>query len=146
MDGEQEIPDGDLLWRWVSTENPRMMRYDSVTNEVLGPSSAAFKPHDDGTSVYIRRILDECGVGPTGISDDPQNSVWELETKSIRDQELDVVPDAWPQDIPSPEHPRNAGHALIVGWEMLGRKQIDKKAQALSRAASCVYHPAERPS
>ncbi|NEC47527.1 hypothetical protein G3I18_02850 [Actinospica acidiphila] len=144
MSEEQGIADGDYLWRWVTTENPQMMRYDSVTNEQLGPSSAAFKPHEDGTSVYVRRILDDYDVGPAGISDNPQNSVWELEAKKIREQELDVIPDAWPQGIPNPNHPRNAAHALIVGWDDLSRKQVDKKAKALARLASCVFHPPKR--
>ncbi|GGO47560.1 hypothetical protein [Streptomyces lasiicapitis] len=144
MSEEQEIPGGDLLWRRVNIKQPCMMRYDSVTQEELGPSSAAFKPHDDGTSVYVRRILDECEVGLAEVSENSHDSIWELESKSVRDQDLDVISDAWPQDVPDPGHLRNAAHALIVGWEGLGRKQVDKKAKALARLASCVHHPEKR--
>ncbi|WP_141689522.1 hypothetical protein [Streptomyces sp. DI166] len=141
MSEEQEILDGDLLWRRVNTKVPSMIRRDSVTQEELGPSSAAFKPHDDGTSVYVRRILDEHRVEPTGLSEDPHDSIWELEVKGVRDQDLDVVPDPWPPDVPEPEHPRHAAHALIVGWQGLSQNQIGKKAKELARQASCVHHP-----
>ncbi|WP_406353180.1 hypothetical protein [Streptomyces sp. NBC_00658] len=146
MSGEQEILDGDLLLRRVNVKLPNMMRRDSLTHEELGPSSAAFKPHDNGTSVYVRSILDDHRVELTGVSENPHDSIWELEAKSVRDQELEVIPDPWPSDVPEPEHPRNAAHALIVGWRGLSQNQVSKKAGVLARQASCVYQPVKQPS
>ncbi|MFI6282095.1 hypothetical protein [Streptomyces sp. NPDC050988] len=141
MSGEQEILDGDLLLRRVNVKQPNMMRRDSDTDEELGPSSAAFKPHKDGTSVYVRRILDERCVEPAGVSENPHDSIWELEAKTVRDQELEVVPDPWPPGVPDSEHARHAAHALIVGWQGLSQKQVGRKARDLARLASCVHHP-----
>jgi hypothetical protein len=50
---------------------------------------------------------------------------------------LDVRDDPWPQDIPESQHPRNAAHALIVGWAGLSKK-IERQ-RALTRLPSLEF-------
>jgi len=52
---------------------------------------------------------------------------------------LGAQPDPWPSDIPDPEHPRNAAHALIVGWEGLTKSARKERQRALASLPSLRF-------
>jgi hypothetical protein len=56
---------------------------------------------------------------------------------------LGVVLDLYPQDVPDPEHPRYAAHALITGVLELGKKPKSRAQRGLAAYAArrCVYMP-----
>ncbi|WP_329334162.1 hypothetical protein OG866_12215 [Streptomyces sp. NBC_00663] len=142
MHEEQDVPGEESLWRRVSVTNPHMMRRDTVTEEER-PTSAAFKPkpHEDGTSVYVRGLLHEMDLDAAAVIVKSDDSVWEVTVKDIQDVNLDVRLDLWPQDIENAEHLRNGAHALIVGWDGWTKGQISSAARALAKVAVCVYRP-----
>jgi hypothetical protein len=115
-----------------------MVAIDQVTG-VRRPSSGAFKPDSDGVSVYRRSLLDRDGLGPEDVMTSPRNIVVGLEVGDVRSIGLGTWNDPWPTDIPDPDHPRNAAHALITGLEHLGRKARLRRQQALVAVPSLKF-------
>jgi hypothetical protein len=52
---------------------------------------------------------------------------------------LDVIPDPWPRDVPDAVHRRNEAHALITGWEGLGKNVRLRAQRALSTLDSLFW-------
>jgi hypothetical protein len=125
-----DIPNDEEVLRRLSDSGPSMIAMDLVTGE-RRPTSGAFKPDDDGISVYRRSLLELAGLGPQHVVRTPLNVVVGVQVKDLRDIELDVRDDPWPSDIDEAEHPRNAAHALITGLETLGKNQRRRKQKAL---------------
>jgi hypothetical protein len=115
-----------------------MVAVDQATGE-RRPTSGAFKPDDDGVSVYQQSVLRAHGLGPADLVRSSLNLVVEVLAGDLRTIDLDVRPDPWPGDTDDPGHPRNAAHALIVGMERLGKKARLNKQRALVRLASIRF-------
>jgi hypothetical protein len=115
-----------------------MIAVDLKTQE-RRPTSGAFKPDSDGVSVYRKSKLDAAGLTANDLVRAPQNMVISLGVGEVRTlAQLGVRDDAWPEEIADPSHPRNAAHALIVGWNGLS------KAQRLERQRSLTQLPSLR--
>ncbi len=133
------IPDDDSVYRRLSDSSPNMVSEDSLTGE-RRPSSGAFMPDDDGVSVYRESKLQEAGLGAADVVRSPLNLVVSIEVGDVRSvPPLGVWDDPWPQGIDEPEHPRNAAHALIVGWEGLSRNQSRERQRALTKLPSLRF-------
>jgi hypothetical protein len=115
-----------------------MVAFDQVTGR-RRPSSGAFQPDDDGISVYRDAILRSNGLSPDDIRKFPWNLVVGVGVADLRTIALDVRDDPWPTDIDEPDHPRNAAHALIVGFTGLSRNERRKRQQALVQLASVDF-------
>ena len=81
--------------------------------------------------MYRRGLLEQNGLGPEDVITGPRNLVVGVEVGDVRSIGLGAWNDPWPSDIPDPEHPRNAAHALITGLEHLGKKARLRRQQAL---------------
>jgi hypothetical protein len=103
-------------------------------------SSGAFKPRtdEDGVSVYRRAVLQTSGLGSHDLIFRVSDRVASLAQEAIYSQKLRVEPDPWPHDAQDRDHPKNAAHALIVGWQCLGKKAKINKARALAQAAELL--------
>ncbi|MDX2702165.1 hypothetical protein PV350_04800 [Streptomyces sp. PA03-6a] len=147
MAGEDDptIPDEELVLRWVPAFNPSLMVRDSDTGEVIGPSSAAFSPDTDGTSVYLDSVVQEEGLDPADVTHAETDSVWTLPVDQVRGLDLGVRRDPWPRDVGDPDHPRYAAHALITGLLEMSKKQRIRAQKGLARSASlkCVFMPSD---
>jgi len=114
-----------------------------LTNLATGerrPTTAAFTPDLDGVSVYRESRLRETGLTATALVRAPQNLVIALGVAEIRRlARLGVRDDPWPQDVPEAEHPRNAAHALIVGWTGLTKSQRKERQRVLATLPSLRY-------
>ncbi|MDX2762850.1 hypothetical protein [Streptomyces europaeiscabiei] len=142
-DDDSTIPNEELLLRWVPAFNPALLVRDSDTNEVIGPSSAAFAPDTDGASVYLDSLVQANSLEPPDVTHAPTDSVWTLPVGQVRELNLGVRRDPWPQDVDDPEHPRYAAHALITGLLGLSKKQRIRAQKGLARSTSlkCVFMP-----
>lgn len=131
---EDDLAD-DAVLRRISDGGPNMVAVDSITGE-RSPTSGAFKPDDDGVSVFRERRLADVGLGPNAIVRREVNLVVRLPVSAVRSIEpLDVKDDPWPCDVDDLENPAYVAHALIVGWEGFGKKQ------RLSRQRLLASHP-----
>lgn len=124
------IPDSEVLYRRLSDGGPNMVVVDLETG-TRRPSSGAFKPDQDGISVYRHQLLAGAGLGPNALVRDPLNLVVAVDVGEVRSIDLGVRDDPWPTGIPEQEHPRNAAHALITGFEGLGQGARKRRQQAL---------------
>lgn len=132
------IPDEESLFRRLSDAGPDMVAVDAATG-ARRPSSGAFKPDPD-VSVYRHSVLSAHGLDAHDLIKVPQNLVVSLSVADVRHRaQLGVRDDAWPPDVEDPTHPRNAAHALIVGWTGLSRSQVRERQRALARAPSLVF-------
>lgn len=129
-DGDGEIPNDEEVFRRLSDSGPSMIAIDLVTGE-RRPTSGAFKPDEDGISVYRRSLLESAGLGPRDVVKSPLNIVVGVRVEELRDIELDVRDDPWPIGIEDADHPRNAAHALITGFEALGKNPRRRKQKEL---------------
>jgi hypothetical protein len=135
---DPKIPDSDALFRRLSDSGPSMVAVDLETGE-RRPTSGAFKPDDDGVSVFRRGLLQAAGLGPDDIIKRPWNLVVSVEVGDVRSIGLGARDDPWPSDIDEPQHPRNAAHALIVGLERLGRNERRRRQKALVALPSVTF-------
>lgn len=135
--GASPVDDSEILYRRLFDGGPNMVTTDVVTGEQR-PSSGAFKPDEDGVSVFRQVVLEAAGLGPADVRKAPSNLVASVLTAELRSEEmgLDVVPDPWPQDTDDADHPRNAAHALVTGFEGLGKNARRRRQQALVALAS----------
>ena len=135
----ERLPEDDAVYRRLSDTGPSMVYIDPVTGEQR-PTSGAFKPDADGVSVYSRMAMSAVGVEPADLLVRSGNVVVELPVSAVRDSEppLDAVGDPWPADIPEPDHPRNAAHALVVGFDGLTKGQRKRAQDHLVRISDFV--------
>ncbi len=125
------MPAGDVLLRWLSDTLPNMLVRDARTGERT-PHKGAFKLDVDGISVYSDWARREVKLSLASILKPPFNLLVRVPADSVRSiPGLSVVGDPWPDDIPDPDHPRNAAHALIKGVEA----GIDKRTRRDRRDA-----------
>jgi hypothetical protein len=108
---------------------------DSVKQEIR-PSTGAFRPDEDGISVYRDAPLRAAGLGPSDLTTALDDLVFGLAVREVRSLDLDVRDDPCPPGIPDAEHPRNGAHALIVGFESLSTSARKSKQTGLVRAPS----------
>lgn len=138
---EPIVPDDDAVLRRLSDSRPAMVFVDPLTGDQR-PTSGAFavKPHEDGVSVYREQLLTASGLGVPDVVVAPSNLVVRLTVADVRAvTPLDVQNDLWPTDVPDPGHPRNGAHALIVGWDGLGRNPRRAAQRALAEAPSLSF-------
>lgn len=145
MDGEASaetvVPDDDAVVRRLSDSSPAMLYIDPLTGD-RRPTTGAFAPRrgEDGVSVYREQLLSEAGLSVADIVTAPTNLVVRLTVADVRAvPPLDVRDDRWPQDVPDPGHPRNGAHALIVGWDGLGKSTRRAVQLALVNARSLRF-------
>jgi hypothetical protein len=134
---DPNVPSDEVLYRRLSRENPDQYAVDRETGE-RWPTSAAFtpKPQEDGLSVYRRMRLEAAGLDASAVAIRAEHIVFGMDTGDVRAIKLGVRDDAWPTGIFDQEHPRNAAHALIVGWEGMTRGEIKRRARALAKLPS----------
>lgn len=135
---DSSIPNNEALLRRLSDSGPNMVAVDIVTG-VRRPSSGAFQPDEDGVSVYSEAKLLAAGLGPADLVRGPLNLVVSVEVGDVRTISLGVRDDPWPPDIDEPGHPRNAAHALITGWDDLGRSERRRRQKALTQLPSVRF-------
>lgn len=135
---DPRIPDTDALYRRLSDSRPSMVAVDLETG-ARRPSSGAFKPDEDGVSVYRRGLLTVTGLGPDDVVRHPLNLVVSVDVRDVRSIGLGARDDPWPSDIDEPDHPRNAAHALITGLERLSRGERKHRQKALVALPSITF-------
>jgi hypothetical protein len=136
---DEPISDDDWIYRRLSDNGPTMIAIDALTGR-RRPTSGSFKPDDDGVSVYLESRLNAASLGAVDLVKVPQNVVVSLGVVDVRTvTPLDVHDDPWPQDVVDPRHPRNAAHALIIGWAGLGRSDRRARQRALADAPSLSF-------
>lgn len=138
---DRPILDDDAVYRRLSDSSPAMLYVDPITGG-RRPTTAVFhvKPDEDGVSVYRERVLHGHGLTAADVVKAPQNLVASLGVGDVRSAvPLDVRDDPWPEDIPDHLHPRNAAHALIVGWAGLTKSQRKEHQVALVNAPSLHF-------
>lgn len=133
------IRDDDRLYRRLSDSSPNMIATDALTG-VRRPSSGAFKPDDDGVSVYRESLLQRDALTAADVVRSPQNLVVALPVGDVRAiSPLGVRDDPWPVGIPDETHPRNAAHALINGWHGLSTGERRRRQRALAELVSLEF-------
>jgi hypothetical protein len=138
-EGTDDIPAAEMVYRRLADGGPNFVTTDLQTGE-RRPSSGAFKPDDDGVSVYRHSKLNAAGLGPADLVLRATNVVVRLSVGDVMTVEpLRVVDDAWPADVDEPEHPRNGAHALITGWADLGKGDRRRRQSALSKLPSLTF-------
>ena len=112
---------------------------DAITGEKR-PSSGAFKPDEDGVSVYLESILIDNRLTVSDIVSRPNNLVVAIEVGDVRlIPPLGVHRDPWPSNIPDEHHPRNGAHALIVGWSDLSTSSRKDRQRQLAACRSLEF-------
>ncbi len=139
---DASIPGDDAVLRRLSDGGPSMVTIDAVTG-VRRPSSGAFKPDEDGVSVFRTSRLADQNLNASAVVTGPHALVVQLSIGEIRSvAQLGVRDDPWPEDVEDPDHPRYAAHALIVGWSGLSKNQRRARQQALATLPSLRFmHP-----
>ena len=138
---DSTIADDEVLYRRIAHYGlGDLVAVDAITGH-RRPSSGAFKSDDDGISVYLNGILSEAGLGPHDLVRAPQNAVVALRATAPRQLSLGVVRDAWPTGTDDDDHPRNAAHALIVGFLGLSGKERRRTQKALAQLCTWVIDP-----
>ncbi len=135
---DPEIQDGDGVLRRIPDAGRNMLAEDVMTGE-RRPSSGAFKPDKDGLSVYLESTLSANALGPADLVMKTGNLVVRIPVGDVRSVDLDVVADPWPKDVPEADHPRNAAHALITGWEGMSKNERRRRQRELSLLPSLRF-------
>jgi hypothetical protein len=117
--------------------DPNMLYTDLVTGEIR-PSSGAFKPDSDGVSVFREGVLEAALLEPSAIMRRHDDLVARLLVSDVRALTLDVVDDPWPGDVDDPANRCYVAHALIVGWNGLGKKRRVKLQRELAQHPNLV--------
>ena len=137
---DSSISDDEILYRRIAHYGSGgLVAVDAITG-LRRPSSGAFKSDDDGISVYLDGVLSEMGLGPQDLVRAPQNAVVAFQAAVPRQLSLGVVRDAWPTGTDDDDHPRNAAHALIVGFLRLSGKER-RHQKALAQSCDWVIDP-----
>lgn len=140
---DSEILNDEILYRRLASDDRNWLVKDSITGAPVRPTSGAFQPDDDGLSVYRDSILRSQNppLGPADVAVSTQNMIIGFTVEAVRSLSLDIRDDPWPQDIPDPKHPRNAAHALIVGWEGLGTNARIRLQKRFAKLPFDFVHP-----
>lgn len=122
-DDDPDIPSDEILYRRLSYDGGQWVVLHQVTGERRA-SSGGFTPDTDGVSVFRRTLLGALDppLGPADVALRPDDVVVGFTVGDVRSLRLGVIDDLWPKDVPDPDHPRYAAHALIVGLDDLGKK------------------------
>ena len=138
------LAEDDGVLRRISDSNPNMVTTDRITGE-RRPSSGVFHPDGDGVSVYSRQVMQQIGVVPADLLVRRGNLLVQLPVTAIRSlgdgdgqRPLDVIADPWPDDVLTPDHPRHAAHALIVGLGDLPKSRRRDLQRELAMLATFV--------
>jgi hypothetical protein len=91
--------------------------------------------------VYIKSILNEYELVERDVQTRPESGVLSLLVGDVRDEKLGVVRDPWPKHAGDQDHPRNAAHALIVGFQSLSKSQLRLKQSALVKKCKILIDP-----
>ena len=136
------IDDGETALRRLSDSGPSMIAIDIVTGE-RRPSTGAFRPDEDGVSVYRESVLQTNNLTAADLVRTPQNLVVGVAVGEIRSiASLGIRDDPWPSDFGEPDHPRNVAHALIVGWRGLTKNERKRRQLLLVTLPSLRFvHP-----
>lgn len=135
---DPSIPNDDVLYRRLADSGPNMVVTDLEIGE-RRPTSGSFQPDDDGISVFRRSVLRANKLGPDDLIKHPQNLVVSVDVADVRSIELGVRNDPWPSDIDDADHPRNAAHALITGFEQLSHKERRRRQKKLVTLPSITF-------
>lgn len=139
---DTSIDNQEMLFRRVyDSGDITFVRVDQFTLE-RSPTSAAFRVQEgeDGLSVYMESLLAAANLDARAIASAPMNAVAALPAHAVRAAGLGLLRDPFPDDVPDPDHPRHAAHALAVGWAA-GRKARHRLSQTLAAAATLVIDP-----
>jgi hypothetical protein len=145
--GDSDAPDSDLIgsdevvYRLLF---PDWVSEDKITGD-RRPGSGAFEPDEDGVSVYREAVIIGQGLSLSDLTQNPGDPVVSFTVGDVRGvgQELgvslDVREKAWPTDVPDPDHPKHAAHALIVGLGELGSSRQLRARRALAKVPSMKF-------
>jgi hypothetical protein len=139
---DPSIPGDEVLYRRLSYDNGDWVVRNLITGERVRPASGAFKPDEDGVSVFRKSILLQSHptpLGPESVAISAENVIVGFSVDDVRALDLGVRDDAWPEDVLDPKHPRYAAHALIVGLEALGKNARIKRQQKLAESQSMSF-------
>lgn len=134
----EEVEDDEVLLRRLPDGSAAFVAIDQLTGAIR-PASGAFKPDADGVSVYRERILQEWGLSARDLIRAPLNQLVRMLCLEIRGIGLVVRSDPWPPNSDDPAHHRNAAHALIVGWQGLGKNERLRRQRELARLPSVAF-------
>lgn len=118
-----------------------MIAFDAKTG-ARRPTSAAFKPDDDGVSVYRLSLLSVSGLQAADLCSQPEHLVVGLSVQDVRLAGLGVRDDPWPREVPAlrlRDHPRQGAHALIVGWSGVSRGETRRRQRQLATCPSLAF-------
>jgi hypothetical protein len=134
--GDQlDIPNEEVLYRRLSDDSPNMVAVDKATGQ-RRPSSGAFKPDDDGVSVFRASVLGRQSLSVEVVADRTQGQlVVSITVERVRQADMGVRDDPWPPGVPDPAHPKWEAHALIIGLEELPKKERIRKQRLLASQA-----------
>jgi hypothetical protein len=135
------IPDDEVLYRRLSYDNGDWIVRNQITGERVRPASGAFKPDEDGVSVFRQSILQQARppLGPQDVAVTAENVIVGFSVGDVRSLSLGVRDDAWPQDVPDPKHPRYAAHALIIGLEAVSKNARIRCQKQLAELRSMTF-------
>jgi hypothetical protein len=136
-DSASDISNEEIIYRLLFP-NADWISVDKITGE-RRPSSAAFKPDEDGVSVYREAILTAERLGPSDLTRTAIDPVVAFTAADVRGVGLDLLADPWPQDVPDPKHRKHAAHALISGLNALGPKPQLAVRRKLAKAPSMKF-------
>src|SRR5437764_15371029 len=94
---DPNIVDDEELLRRLAAGDEAFVVVDAVTGE-LRPSSGAFKPDEDGVSVYQSTLLADAGLSAADVMTHPVILVVGFLAGDARAIGLGVRPDRWPPD------------------------------------------------
>jgi hypothetical protein len=135
--GDQlNIPDEEVIHRRLSDDSPNMVTIDKATGS-RRPSSGAFKPDEDGVSVFRESLLRERGLSAEVIADRSLGQlIASIKVGQVRQGEMGVRDDPWPPNVPDPTHFKWESHALIVGFKGLSKTERIRKQRLLASQAT----------
>lgn len=137
---DPSIENDEIVYRRIpNVAQSAFMVVDEGTGE-RRPSTAIFRPDEDGVSVYRDSILRSYNLDENALIRDPRNGVLSLTVGEIRAEKLGVASDAWPPS--NDPHDRDAAHALIVGMGDLTKGQRKEKRRALVQMCTVLIDPA----
>jgi len=132
---EAHVADDEVIYRLLFSD---WVSIDKITG-LRRPSSAAFKPDEDGLSVYREEILIRDGLSASDLTRNADDPVVSFTSADVRSLGLDVHVDALPPDVPDPEHPKHAAHALIIGLNEFGSSAQLRKRKEMAKLPSMKF-------
>lgn len=128
---DPSIADAERLLRHVAKRgDANMLGFDEGNGSPRVRGGAFVWHKQDGCSVYRESVLLQNEMSPNDVKRDEEQLVISVTARHVRDVQLGVRPDPWPDD--GGQHPRQVAHALIVNCHALGK---NARARALSQLA-----------